>query len=105
MTLVERVVDTKVALGLESSDDREALIVEHSSRTASSLADSLRDLAKANPVTPSSARMPEVMSEAEVIAEDNVMTIDSEENEEESLSPEKEFEQLFVDALMGRRKL
>lgn len=105
MTLVERVVDTKIALGIESSDDREALIGEHSSRTASSLADSLRDLAKASPVVAASGNMPVVMSEAEVIAEGNVVTLDSEEVEEEQLSPEQEFEQLFVDALMGRRKL
>ena len=105
MTLVERVVDTKIALGIEDSDDREALIGEHSSRTASSLADSLRDLAKASPVVAASGNMPVVMSEAEVIAEGNVVTLDSEEVEEEQLSPEQEFEQLFVDALMGRRKL
>lgn len=105
MTLVERVVDTKIALGIESSDDREALIGEHSSRTASSLADSLRDLAKASPVISSSVSMPEVMSEAEVVAEGNVVTLDSEEDQQEPLSPEQEFEQLFVDALMGRRKL
>lgn len=105
MTLVERVVDTKIALGIESIEDREALIGEHSSRTASSLADSLRDLAKTPAARSAVPSLPEVMSEAEVVAEDNVLTIDSDASEEEQLSPQEQFEQLFVDTLMGRRKL
>jgi len=105
MTLVERVVDTKIALGIESVEDRESLIGEHSSRTASSLADSLRDLAKTPAARSSAQSLPEVMSEAEVMAEENVVTIDSDSVEEEDLSPQEQFEQLFVDTLMGRRKL
>jgi len=105
MTLVERVVDTKIALGIENVEDRESLIGEHSSRTASSLADSLRDLAKTPAVRSSAPSLPEVMSEAEVTAEENVVTIDSDSVEKEDLSPQEQFEQLFVDTLMGRRKL
>jgi hypothetical protein len=45
------------------------------------------------------------MSEAEVTAEENVVTIDSDSVEKEDLSPQEQFEQLFVDTLMGRRKL
>lgn len=105
MTLVERVVDTKIALGIESIEDRESLIGEHSSRTASSLADSLRDLAKTPAARSAVPSLPEVMSEAEVVAEDNVLTIDSDVDNEEQLSPQEQFEQLFVDTLMGRRKL
>jgi hypothetical protein len=105
MTLVERVVDTKIALGMESVEDRESLIGEHSSRTASSLADSLRDLAKTPAIRSKLPSLPEVMSEAEVVAEDNVLTVDSEKSENNSLSPQEKFEQLFVDTLMGRRKL
>jgi hypothetical protein len=109
MTLVERVIDTKINLGLESMEDREKLISEHVSRTASSLADSLRDLAKLPAKTNkrvSSFLMPEVSSEAEVSAtEDNVVTVDKIEEEVQEDSPVDSFEQLLVDALMGRRKL
>jgi hypothetical protein len=109
MTLVERVVDTKINLGIESIEDREKLMVEHCSRTASSLADSLRDLAK----VPSKASkrvsgflMPEVTSEAEVTeSEDNVLTIGEDEVIHTQAAPVDSFEQVLVDALMGRRKL
>lgn len=104
MTLVERVVDTKIGLGFESLDDREKLISEHETRTASSLADSLRDLAKAPAAKGKSFFMPEVSSESEVMAEENVVTLGEETHVEEA-SPVQTAEQLFVDALMGRRKL
>ncbi len=110
MTLVERVVDTKIALGVEPAEGRESLVAEHAKRTASSLADSLRDLAK----TPVKAAkrisnilsMPDVASEAEVVnTEDNVVTFESEEQVKPVESPVNSFEQVLVDALMGRRKL
>lgn len=109
-TLVERVVDTKIGLGYESVDDREKLIEEHAARTASSLADSLRDLAKAPAKTgkrvSNFAGMPEVTSEAEVTeSEDNVLTLDKEEETSKPGSSVDSFEQVLVDALMGRRKL
>jgi hypothetical protein len=109
-TLIERVVDTRIGLGFELSDDREKLIEEYSTRTASSLADSLRDLAK----TPSKSgkrigemlNMPTIASEAEVsVKEENVLTIDMEEEPIKALDPKESFEQILVDALMGRRKL
>ena len=109
-TLIERVVDTRIGLGFELSDDREKLIEEYSTRTASSLADSLRDLAK----TPSKfgkrigemLNMPTIASEAEVsVKEENVLTIDMEEEPIKASDPKESFEQILVDALMGRRKL
>lgn len=109
-TLVERVVDTKIGLGFESVDDREKLIEEHVARTASSLADTLRDLAKTpakvNKRLSNFAGMPEVTSEAEVNeSEDNVLTVDKEEEVSKPASSVDSFEQVLVDALMGRRKL
>lgn len=110
MTLVERVVDTKITLGYESVEDREKLISEHACRTASSLADTLRDLAKA-PVKIAKRisnfiGIPQVTSEAEVTeSEDNVVTIDKEEEEIKKSTPVESFEQVLVDTLMGRRKL
>jgi DNA-binding ferritin-like protein len=104
-TLVERVVDAKISAGLESADERETLIEEHANRSATSLADSLRDIAKLPMVKSSRTSSPEINFEINAVeGENNVVTIDQ---EEEEVVEQKEFstEQLFVDALMGRRKL
>lgn len=104
-TLVERVVDAKIAAGVEAAEEREELIEEHAKRTASSLADSLRDLAKMPQFKSNKAPMPEINSEIEAVeGEDNVTTIDGQIKEEKSKT-ESIPEQVFVDALMGRRKL
>ncbi len=42
----ERVVDAKIAVGLVEFEDRAEALAEHSTRTASSLADSIRDISK-----------------------------------------------------------
>jgi len=104
-TLVERVVDAKISAGVESADLREGLIEDHSARTASSLADSLRDLAKMPAVKAAMSSMPEITSETEVVeGENNVLTLDGKVKEEkEEKAPS--VEEIFVDALMGRRKL
>jgi starvation-inducible DNA-binding protein len=104
-TLAERVVDTKIAAGVESEEQREELIEEHLVRSASSLADSLRDLAKMPAVKTSKAPMLEMDSEVEVMEEENTITLDGEAKEEVKEDKVKTPEQLFVDALMGRRKL
>ena len=50
--------------------------------------------------------MPVITSEAEVLAkEDNVLTVDMEEEIVKVSDPKESFEQVLVDALMGRRKL
>jgi vacuolar-type H+-ATPase subunit I/STV1 len=104
-TLAERVVDTKIATGVEPSESREDLIEEHTKRSASSLADSLRDLAKMPVAKSSKNTIPEMNSEVAVVeGEDNVITLDKQEIEEE-VKEDGSPEQLFVDALMGRRKL
>ena len=103
-TLAERVVDTKVALGLESASDRDKLVEDHAARTASSLADSLRDLAKLPEKKTKAFEVPTMESELAVAEEQNVVTVDDKQEEKE-VKGEETFEQLFVDALMGRRKL
>jgi hypothetical protein len=104
-TLVERVVDAKIAVGLESTENRESAIEDHKNRSASSLADSLRDLAKMPQVKNTKVVMPEIASETEVVeGERNAITLDDEKNEEKS-DDKISVEQLFVDTLMGRRKL
>ena len=108
MALIEKVVDLKISLNLESQDDRDKLIAEHASRTAASLTDSLRDLSALPQVKKvrDIISMPEVTNESEVTSiEDNVTTIDKSEEAPRVDSPVESFEQLLVDALMGRRKL
>lgn len=106
-TLAERVVDTKISLGVEPIEERENLIQDHATRSAGSLADSLRDLAKL-PVAKKNIQKLNVESviDSYVVSEqeDNVIV----EDEEVSTAPEEKVntvEELFVDTLMGRRKL
>jgi hypothetical protein len=103
--LHKTLVDAKIVAGVEAAEVREELIEEHAKRTASSLADSLRDLAKMPQVVETKSSMPEIAFEAEIVeGEDNAFTVGNEAKEvkeSKALAPE----QLFVDALMGRRKL
>lgn len=104
--LAERVVDAKIALGIESMDNRSDLIDEHVIRSASSLADTMRDLAMSPmKVRPVIAEMPE-MDQSDVSITDDGSHIDGETTESVRVDdPMSTAEQLFVDALMGRRKL
>ena len=105
-TLVERVVDAKIAAGVESHEAREELIEGHTSRSASSLADSLRDLAKMPTAKNARGNMLEMDSEIAVIeGEGNVTTLGKDDEEKIKEKVINTPEQLFVDALMGRRKL
>ena len=105
-TLVERVVDAKIAAGVESHEVREELIEGHTSRSASSLADSLRDLAKMPTAKNARSNMLEMDSEIAVIeGEGNVITLGKDDEEKVKEKVINTPEQLFVDALMGRRKL
>jgi hypothetical protein len=106
-TLAERVVDTKISLGVEPIEERENLIQDHATRSAGSLADSLRDLAKL-PVAKKNIQKLNVESVIDgcIVSEkeNNVIV----EDEEISTAPEEKVntvEELFVDTLMGRRKL
>jgi starvation-inducible DNA-binding protein len=104
-TLAERVVDAKITIGIESYEAREALVADHVKRTASSLADSLRDLAGMPAAKKAKAAMPEINSEIEAIEnETGVITLDGKDEEKETVESAP-LEDIFVDALMGRRKL
>jgi len=106
-TLVERVVDTKISLGVEAVEEREQLINDHVTRSAGSLADSLRDLAKMPVAKKSAQKLNETaIVENDIVfeKEDNVVV----EDEEVTTAPKAKVntvEELFVDAFMGRRKL
>lgn len=109
-SLAERVVDSKIMLGMIARDNREAELQEHLNRSASSLADSLRDLAQMKPTVLDYSGVPKVGNESVAIpvgkdkdgAREKVFTIGPEMEEGiKKLDPEE----FFVEALMGRRKL
>lgn len=105
-TLAERVVDAKITVGAESIEDREGLIKDHVIRSASSLADSLRDLVKLPIAKKNIHALSESVLVNDVVSEkeDNVLEEDEEIVETPKSKPSSA-EELFVDALMGRRKL
>lgn len=105
-TLVERVVDTKISLGIESVESREELIIDHVKRSAGSLADSLRDLAKLPVVKKNIQKLNESIIENDIVLEEeNNVILEDEEVETAPQAKVDTVEELFVDALMGRRKL
>ena len=106
-TLAERVVDTKISIGTESVESREELIKDHVTRSAGSLADTLRDLAKLPTFKKSIHGLSESILENDVVLEkeENVLEEDDEEVIEQPKEKINSVEELFVDALMGRRKL
>jgi hypothetical protein len=103
--LVERVVDAKISAGVEAHEERDELIESHMTRTASSLADSLRDLAKMPVRKNRSSEMPEFSNESAAYSNEEKVTTVDEENNSVASKEEVSLEQVFVDALMGRRKL
>ena len=105
-TLVERVVDTKISLGIESVESREELIIDHVKRSAGSLADSLRDLAKLPVVKKNIQKLNESIIDNDIVLEEeNNVILEDEEVETAPQARVDTVEELFVDALMGRRKL
>ncbi len=107
--LVERVVDRKISVGLAAKSDRASQIEEHSSRTASSLADSLKDLDNYQPqsnVTESDLPTMEVKSFS-TGSGDNIIEVDGEKVEEsdKEVPPAKRAEDAFVEVLMDRKRL
>jgi hypothetical protein len=105
--LAERVVDAKISAGVESAESREELIESHVVRTASSLADSLRDVAKMPARKGYASEVPEITAESTVVNNESNVTTIGDEDEDVIEAPKEEvtLEQVFVDALMGRRKL
>lgn len=102
--LAERVVDTKIALGFVKPEARDDELNEHASRSAASLADSLRDLAGMSRITPDTSA-PSINNESLSVEEGDNSVILDEEDEEIEEDKKVDPEDVFVDALMGRRKL
>lgn len=110
-TLAERAVEAKITAGILNEEDRVTAINEHATRTASSLADSIRDLAT---VSGKTERKPiptqndlKINETSEVVGEEEHVTTIGEEDTsvEEKVTPEKQLEDLLVQALTGKIKL
>jgi hypothetical protein len=99
--LAERVVDTKISFGLCEFEQREEQLEEHMKRSASSLADTIRDLAAMTPPPRDYHQVPVVKpTGAALTGDDSRERIDG----TEATKP-TDPEDIFVDALMGRRSL
>jgi hypothetical protein len=102
-TLVERVVDTKISLGIVEHETRADAIEEHAGRTGASLADTLRDLASMPSKSRNTVQL-EVEESIEVVGDEhNTVTTDLVESSTQP-SVEERAENLFVDILLGKRK-
>lgn len=106
--LAERVVDAKITLGILESSARAAELQEHTQRTASSLADAIRDLEKM-PV-PTSTRSTITLGEKALASgTDKSSPIEDEgdqsETKTEVISEQQRFEDHLVDVMMNRKKL
>jgi len=107
-SLAERVVDTKISLGLVEKNERAELIEDHLTRTSRSLADSLRDLASMTPKerdTPNYDNVPTVNNESMAITSKDEEKLVFTVTPEVAKESEKDPEAFFTDVLMGRRKL
>lgn len=102
--LAERVVDLRIAMGLTEADERDQLVDEYVERTASSLADSLRDLAAMPAQEAPFRRAPHVKPTALGVEGDNDREVVVEAVAPTSPKPTTP-EDLFVDVFMGRRPL
>lgn len=107
-TLAERVVDKKIDLGLVESTDRSEELAAHITRSASSLADSLKDLHKLNPkVTVLSTESVADIEQSIVLPHaTGTEPIESfTESPEKKVSPEEKYVDLMFDVLTGKRSL
>ena len=105
--LAERVVDAKIALGLVEMASRATELTEHSTRTASSLADALRDLEK-RPAQVSRQVAPVIEQRSLASDKDSDSTVthgDVTESKERQAPLPQQFEDMMVDVMMNRKKL
>lgn len=106
--LAERVVDTKISVGLVEASNRGEALAEHADRTAASLADSLRDLAALPATKPAPVVVPQetvVPTSLAVEGEDNADIIGESTTQEEAADPTRVFEDRIVATLMGKASL
>lgn len=105
--LAERVVDAKIALGIEEADKRAELLEEHKARTASSLRDSIRDLGAITPAAPKEPTgAPTVESSVAAVGDDDGRSITTDvKDDNPTKTPQEQLIDGFVDVLMDRRRI
>lgn len=106
-SLVERVVDAKIARNIVKESDRVAAIEEHSARKASSIMDSLKDLSAIPMQANFEQKLTESFNPKTVSTESssNVEFDDEEEVEESEVSVEDTIVQKFSNVLLGKTEL
>lgn len=104
--LAERVVDKKIDLGIVSATERAEALQDHIARSASSLADSLKDLHQFRPMpslsTESLADLGNSTYRAYATGEEEIVDVTTDEKAPAKTAEEKAVD-LFTDVLMGRR--
>lgn len=109
--LAERVVDTRITLGLSEKDQRDTLVEEYATRTASSLRDSISDLAAMRPVvtqTESDMDSLEMAPTVGAVGDDGkrvLTSVEEEEKQDEPVDPNARFVETLTDAMMWRKKI
>lgn len=106
--LAERVVDAKISLGYVTVENRKDAILDHEKRTASSLADALRDLQELNPISAKVETDKDLLNvkTRAVEGEDDALTDEEiEESLDNPISTEEKLIERFTQALIGRSKL
>jgi len=107
--LAERVVDTKISLGLVELADRQEALNEHSNRTAASLADAIRDLEKLSvsrniPFAKESIATPIVPNALATVDESERVIEEGEtDNVKLDVSPQEKLENILVNQLLNRK--
>lgn len=100
--LAKDVVDVKIECGLIDPSERSQAIEEHAERSPSSLADSLKDLAKMREAKPTVTNDDDEMKvESDVVVTDNL--VDEEDGSaEESVPPAQRLEHLFHELMQPK---
>jgi hypothetical protein len=102
--LAEKVVDRKISVGMETEENRGTSIEEHATRSASSLADTLRDLQGVQTsAIASSEQLSEMLNDKSMaVADGEKSKIDESDVEVEVISEDDKAIKAMTDRLMGR---
>lgn len=104
--LAERVIDKKIDLGIISMNDRVEALAEHATRSASSLADTLKDLHKLSPmVTSPLESISNLHQDTNGGFASGSDPVEAFEDGTPKEMPISKAEKMFTDVLMGRQAL
>lgn len=101
--LAERVVDAKISLGLVALEERAEALEEHRSRSASSLADNLRDLSRMPHVAVVTESKPTLETKLTPLSEKNTQTEGAVIEEKKVKDPTKAAEDILVNMLLNKK--